>query len=200
MSVVLGLGLGFFLCSWSWPWPRALCPQLHLCLLQLNGTTQKKVYKFKYLGVEFTSDGRQDEELDIRIGQASAIMRALHYSVVKRELSKKSKALNFRNSLCPFFPTVSLYGHENSMMTERVRSKEQAFTMRILNKIQRVTLLTRSTSLEIRKSLEQLLLQMERSHLRWFGHVSKKPQEKLPKKLYLPKLVGKTQLDNLELL
>ena len=71
-------------------------------LLQLNGATQKQVYMFKYLGVAFTSDGGQDEELDIRIGKAIAIKRALHYStVVRRELSKKSKVLNFQTVFVP---------------------------------------------------------------------------------------------------
>ena len=37
------------------------------CVLQVNGATLKQVEKFKYLGVAFTSDGRQDEELDTRI-------------------------------------------------------------------------------------------------------------------------------------
>ena len=70
------------------------------CLLQLNGATQKPVYKFKYLGVAFTSDGRQDEELDIRIGKAIAIKRALYYSVaVRRELSKKQSSQFSKQSL-----------------------------------------------------------------------------------------------------
>ena len=61
-------------------------------MLQVNGATLKQAEKFKYLGVAFTRDGRQDEELDTRIGKASAVMRALHYAVVmKRELSKKAK-------------------------------------------------------------------------------------------------------------
>ena len=48
--------------------------------------------KFKYFSVTFTSDGRQTEELDIQIGKASAVMRALRNSVVmKQELSKKAK-------------------------------------------------------------------------------------------------------------
>ena len=42
------------------------------CVLQVNGATLKHVEKFKYLGVAFTSDGRQDEELDTRISNASA--------------------------------------------------------------------------------------------------------------------------------
>jgi len=33
----------------------------------------------KYLGVVFTSDGRQDEELVTLMGKASAVMRALQY-------------------------------------------------------------------------------------------------------------------------
>ena len=65
------------------------------------GATLKQVEN-KYFGVAFTSDGRQDEEPDTRIGKASAVMRALHDSVViKRELSKKAKAFNFQSSFCP---------------------------------------------------------------------------------------------------
>ena len=68
------------------------------CALQVSGATPKQVEKFKYLGVTFTSEGRQDEELHIQIGKACAVMRALHYLVViKREL----KALNFQSSFCP---------------------------------------------------------------------------------------------------
>ena len=37
----------------------------------------------KYLGVAFTSDGRQVEEVDTRIGKAGAAMQALHYLIVK---------------------------------------------------------------------------------------------------------------------
>ena len=38
------------------------------CVLLVNGATLKQVEKFKYLGVAFTSDGRQDEELDTQTG------------------------------------------------------------------------------------------------------------------------------------
>ena len=72
------------------------------CVLQVNGATLKQVEKLKYLGVAFTSDGRQDEELDTRIGKDSAVMRALHYSIVmKRKLSKKAKLSIFK-AVFPF--------------------------------------------------------------------------------------------------
>ena len=48
------------------------------CFLQIDGVPLKQSEKFKYLGVSFTSDGRQNSELDIRIGKASAVMRQLH--------------------------------------------------------------------------------------------------------------------------
>ena len=88
------------------------------CVFQVNGATLKHVEKFKYLGIAFTSDGRQDEELDTRIGKACAVMRALHYSVVmKRELSKKAKLSIFKVVLVP----ILTYGHESWVMTERMR-------------------------------------------------------------------------------
>ena len=55
-----------------------LSRNLDQCVFQVNGVTLKQVEKFKYLGVEFTSDGSQDDKLDTRIRKVSAVMRALH--------------------------------------------------------------------------------------------------------------------------
>ena len=160
------------------------------CVLQVTGATLKQVEKFKYYGVAFTSDGRQDEELDTRIGKASAVMRALHYSVVmKRELSKKAKLSIFKADFVP----ILTYGHESCVMTERMRSQMQASEMRFLRRIEGVTLFNKVRSSEIRKSLniEPLLLRIERSQLRWFGHVSRMLQERLPKQALLAKANGR---------
>jgi len=62
------------------------------------------------LGVVFTSDGRQDEELDTRMSKASAVMRALQYSVVmKRELLKIAKLSVFKTVFVP----ILTFGHES---------------------------------------------------------------------------------------
>ena len=113
-------------------------------------------------------------------------MRALPYSVVlKRELSKKAKLSIFKAVFVP----VLTYSHESWVMTERVRSPVQASEMRFLRKIEGVTLFNKVRSPEIRKSLniQPLLLRIERSQLRWFGHVSRMPQERLPKQALLAK-------------
>ena len=173
-----------------------LSRNLDQCVLPVNGATLRQVEKFKYLGVAFTSDGRQDEELDTRIGKASAVMRALHDSVVmKRELSKKAKLSVFKAVLVPLLT----YGHESWVLTERMRSQVPASESRFLKKIEGVTLFNKLRSSEIRKSLniKPLLLQIERSQLRWFGHVSRIPQERLPKQALLAKANGRRSVGRL---
>ena len=172
------------------------------CVLQENEATLIQVEKFKYLGVAFTSDGRQDEEpnrqepnrrkarQDTRIGKASAVKRALHYSVVmKRELSKKAKLSIFKAVFVP----VLTCGHESWVMTERMRSHVLASEMRFLRRIEGVTLFNKVRSSKIRKSLyiETLILRIERSRLRWLGHVSRLPQERLPKQALHAKANGR---------
>ena len=117
-------------------------------------------------------------------------MRALHYSVVmKRELSKKAKLSIFKTVVAPNLT----YCHESWVITERVRSQVQASEMRFLQRILGVTLFKKVYSSEVRKSLniEPLLLGIERSQLRWFGHVSRMPQERLPKQALLAKANGR---------
>ena len=146
------------------------------CVLQVNGATLKNVETFKYLGVAITSDGRQDEELHTRMGKVSAVMQVLHY---------KAKFSTFKTVFVP----ILTYGHEFWVMTERVRSQEQASEMRFLRRTEEVTLFYKVCSSEIRKSLniEPLLLRIERSQLRWLGHASIMPQERLPKQVLLAK-------------
>ena len=131
-----------------------------------------------------------DKQWCTRIGKANAVMRALHYSVVmKRELSKKAKLSIFKAVFVP----ILTYSHESWVMTERMRSQVQASEMRFFRKIEGVRLFEKMRSSEIWKSLniEPLLLRIKRSQLRWFGHVSRMPQERLPKQALLAKANGR---------
>ena len=89
------------------------------CSFQTNAVTLKQTKKFKYLGVTFLSDGRQDNKLDTHIKKAGAVMCQLYQSVVlKRELCTKAKLSVFRSVFVP----ILTYGHECWVMTKRVRS------------------------------------------------------------------------------
>ena len=74
-----------------------------------------------------------------------------------------------------------------------MQSQVQASEMSFLRRIEGVTLFSKVRSFEIRKSLniEPLLLRIERSQLRWFGHVSRMPQERPPKQALFAKANGR---------
>ena len=66
--------------------------------------------------------------------------------------------------------------------------------MRFLRRIEGVTLFIKVHSPKIRKSfnIKQLLLRIERSQLRWFGHIHRMLQEPLPKQALLAKANGRS--------
>ncbi|TWW71088.1 hypothetical protein D4764_17G0005710 [Takifugu flavidus] len=111
-----------------------------------------------------------EQEIDRRIGVASAVMRTLHRSVVvRRELSRKAK-LSIYQSI--FVPTLT-YGHELCVMTERTRSRVQVAEMSFLHRVAGLSLRDRVRGSAIREELgvELLLFRVERSQMRWLGHL-----------------------------
>ena len=64
----------------STPKLEIMCLSKHLvqCCFQTNGVTFQKTEKLKYLGVTFSSDGRQNKELDNHIGKSCAVMRQFY--------------------------------------------------------------------------------------------------------------------------
>jgi len=145
------------------------------------------VTKFKYLGVDFSSDGRQGKELmDTRIGKASLVMRALQYVVFANENCRKKQNSKPNQLLSPFSPRSCVLGNYNDR-----KNKIATPEMRFLRRIEGATLFDKVRSSEIRKSLNinsQFLL-IERSQLsRWFGFVSRMPQERLLKQALIVKV------------
>nr|XP_054589525.1 RNA-directed DNA polymerase from mobile element jockey isoform X1 [Nothobranchius furzeri] len=153
------------------------------CHLRVGGEVLPQVEEFKYLGILFTSEGRRDREIDRRIGSASAVMRTLSRSVVgKRELSQKARLSIYRSIYVP----ILTYGHELWVMTERTRSRIQAAEMSFLRRVAGLSLRDRVRSSDIREGLgvEPLLLRIERSQLRWFGHLVRMPPGRLPGEVF----------------
>ncbi|KAK7916392.1 hypothetical protein WMY93_012153 [Mugilogobius chulae] len=154
-----------------------------LCPLQVGGESLPQVEEFKYLGVLFTSEGRMEREIDRRIGAASAVMRSLYRTVVvKKELSRKAKLSIYRSI---YVPTLT-YGHELWVMTERTRSRIQAVEMSFLRRVAGRSLRDRVRSSVTREELgvEPLLLHVERSQLRWLGHLFRMPPGRLPGEVF----------------
>ena len=127
-----------------------MCLSRHLvqCSFQTNRVTLQQTEKFKYLGVVFSSDGRQDNELNNRIRKASAVMCQFYRSVVlKQELCTKAKLIVFRS----VFVSIPTYSHECWVMTERYRvpkrvSCKQLEVYPYLIKLEALTFVNFSTS------------------------------------------------------
>jgi exonuclease III len=151
------------------------------CSLHVSGTQLRQVEEFKYLGIMFTSDGRQEKELDRRINLASVVMRELWRLAGNERIPMEAQIAVF-NSL---YKSVLTYGHESWILTERTRSRVQAAEMRYLRRILGVSRRHRLRNDSIREAvnLEPLLLQVERSQLRWLGHVIRMDPERLPRRL-----------------
>ncbi|TWW81097.1 hypothetical protein D4764_01G0009120 [Takifugu flavidus] len=153
------------------------------CLLRVKEEILPQVEEFKYPGVLFTSEGRMEQEIDRQIGAASAVMRTLHRSVVvKRELSQKAKLSIY---WLIFVPTLT-YGHELWVMTKRIRSRVQVAEMSFLRRVAGLSLRDRVRSSAIREELgvEPLLLRVERSQIRWLGHLVRIPPGHLPGEVF----------------
>ena len=160
------------------------------CTLRVGDEILPQVEEFKYLGVLFTSEGGMEREIDRRIGAAAAVMRTLHWSVVvKKELSRKAKLSIYRSIYIP----ILTYGHEAWVVTERTRSRIQAAEMSFLRRVSGLSLRDRMRSSVIRERLkvEPLLLRIERSQMRWLGHLVRMPPERLPHMVFRARPTGK---------
>uniref|UniRef100_A0A8C5CRJ5 Reverse transcriptase domain-containing protein n=1 Tax=Gadus morhua TaxID=8049 RepID=A0A8C5CRJ5_GADMO len=160
------------------------------CLLRVGNESLAQVKEFKYLGVLFASEGTMEREIGRRIGAAGAVLRSLYRTVVtKRELSRKAKISIYRSIFVP----ILTYGHEGWVMTERTRSRVQAAEMSFLRRVAGVSLRDRVRSSAIREELglEPLLLYLERSQLRWFGHLVRMPTGRLPWEVFQARPVGR---------
>lgn len=160
------------------------------CPLRVGNESLAQVKEFKYLGVLFASEGTMEREIGRRIGAAGAVLRSLYRTVVtKRELSRKAKLSIYRSI---FVPTLT-YGHEGWVMTERTRSRIQAAEMSFLRRVAGFSLRDRVRSSVIREGLglEPLLLCLERSQLRWFGHLVRMPTGRLPWEVFQARPVGR---------
>ncbi|KAK0149127.1 LINE-1 reverse transcriptase [Merluccius polli] len=160
------------------------------CTLRVGDEILPQVEEFKYLGVLFTSEGRMEREIDRRISAASAVMRTLHGSVVvKRELSRKAKLSIYQSIYVP----ALTYGHELWVMTERTRSRVQAAEMSFLRRVAGLSLRDRVRSSVIREELgvDPLLLRVERSQMRWLGHLVRMPPGRLPGEVFRARPTGR---------
>lgn len=122
-------------------------------------------------------------EIHSRIGQAAAAFASLRWCMWKRtNISTKTKVRLFRSLIIP----ILLYGSETWTLLKPELNKLEVFQMRCLRQILRVSLRDHLRNEIIRNRCDQqptIEEQIQKRRLRWFGHVSRMNNNRLPHRL-----------------
>ena len=88
---------------------------------------------------------------------------------------------------------VMSYGHELWVVTERTRLRVQAAEMSFLHRVAGLSLRDRVRSLVIWEELgvDPLLLCVERSQMKWLGHLIRMPPGRLPGEVFRARPTGR---------
>ena len=109
----------------------------------------------------------------------------------KTEVETKTKLQVFSSV---YVPTLT-YGAESWPMTSKIESQVTAAEMRYLRRVAGKTRKDMIRNNTIREDLgqEALILKVEKQQLRWFGHVCRMSEERIPKKVKEARTYKRTQ-------
>ena len=148
------------------------------------------VSQFKNLGSMFTSDGMLDTEIAHRVASASSAFARLHQAKI---WSSKAFSLSTKlQFLQTIVMTVLLYSGEPASLLDKHLHQLSVFHMRCLRRICGISLLDHITNSVILKRCETFHVesQLRTKRLRWFGHICRMADNRLPKLLMHGQLVG----------
>ena len=151
--------------------------------VRLNDRRMEEVESYRYLGVDVSSDGRMNEEVSHRIGEARKVAGALQELWKKRHVSREAKVGMYEGIVEPSL----LYGCEAWVMNVHERRRVEAVEMNCLRSICGVRRIERVTNVEIRRRCGKNVSVGERIDqgvLRWFGHVERMGEDRLVRRVY----------------
>ena len=159
------------------------------CTIYAEEKKLKEVDTFKYLGVNFNNTGVMEKEIDKRIAKYSKNLGLLYPLLKEKAIPTKVKVTIYKTVLRP----ILTYGCEAWVLTQKLRSRIQAAEMRVLRLIVGITRLDRIRNTVVRKGLEvdSILDYIEKTQLRWYGHVKRLDDSRYPKKYLEWKPMGK---------
>ena len=159
-------------------------------VITIRGEVLEVVSHSKYLGSMFTSDGMLDTEIAHRVAGAGNAFARLHQAKVwsSKALSLPAK-LQFLQTIVM---TMLLYGGETWSLLDKHLHQLSVFHMRCLRRICGISLLDHITNSVILKRGENFFAesQLISKRLRWFGHICRMSDSRLPKVLMHGQLVG----------
>lgn len=149
--------------------------------LKVEGKPLKLVEKFTYLGTVISNDGRMAQEITTRLGKGAGFYQSIRHLLWDKDIPKKAKVTMYKT----YYTPIVTYGAEVWNITEREWSRVQAGEMKFIRGIKGKTRLDRMRNEELRRGIveESLRERVEKSRLRWFGHVKRMEDVRIPRRM-----------------
>ena len=143
--------------------------------ITVAGQKINSVEKFKYLGAIVTDEGSKPE-VRSRIAQATAAFAKLDCIWKDKRIKINSKIRLMRSLVT----SILLYSCETWTVTAEIERVIQSTEMRFFRRLLNITYRDRITNITVRNRIRQaigpyqdLLSQVKRRKLKWYGHVSR---------------------------
>src|SRR6201990_197648 len=150
--------------------------------IRIQGEEIRQVISFVYLGITFEEQGQIEREMTRRIDKFTRNVGMLYPILRERAVPVKVKVTIY----CSILRPILTYGSECWSLNTNQKAKVEAAEMKVLRLIRGVTRRDRVRSESIRRDLGVLpvLTVVERNQLRWYGHMKRMNEERLPRRLY----------------
>lgn len=158
--------------------------------IRCEGKQLDRIESYEYLGVIISQDGTIEGEIRNRVSKASRVYYQINTTLInKKELSKETK-LHLYKSV--YLPTLT-YGAESWPLQDKHKSKMTAAEMKYLRRVVGRTKRDRVRNTTTREELhlEPLVDTLQKRQLKWYGHVVRMGEERIPRKVFEARREGK---------
>ena len=153
-------------------------PEDRIVNITVEGNPVKQVTEFTYLGAKITSDGRIDKEISVRIHKATGAFNQLNNIWKNKNIGVPVKVRIYVAAVL----TILTYGCEVWNTTQTQIRRLESFHQYCLRRILKVKWFHKVRNEDVleRASIISLADIIGSKRLRWFGHVSRMPEQRLP--------------------
>ena len=157
--------------------------------MRVGGEVLERVGVCRYLGMDIGEEGGMKEEMDHRVAEGMRAMNGLREVWRGGELSRRVKKWMFDKICVP----VVMYGCETWVLNAKARKKLEVFEMKGLRMVCELSRRDRVRNVRIREMCEWengLVRRAKKGVMRWFGHVVRMEEGRLPKRVMESEGVG----------
>ena len=148
----------------------------------IEGENIQEVDKFVYLGCEVRKDGNIRNEVGIRIGKACAAFKNMEKVWNENGMLLRTKLKLFNSIVL----SVLLYGCQSWKGLKEIEERVRRFKSGCLRKIMKIRWFEMVSEEELRRRTGQpsIIEKLRVSRWRWYGHVLRMPEERIPKQAW----------------